>query len=385
MQEEDEAASKAALACETATERYFLETLLEDGAPVRRIVIQPLPFRVGRRPGADLMLPFESVSKLHAELYREQGVLRLRDLGSTNGSFVNRTRITNIPVRRGDIIHFAEFEFRLGAQALDAGRTEDESDPDTLSLRGQRLSRRFEPGTTDLEELLRAEAVAPVFQAIVTLPGRTVAGLEVLGRGRSPSLPEAPAELLRIAASGGLEARLARLFRRVAVEAARPYPRLPPLFLNTHPGELGQPGLIESLVDLQQIVPGVDLYLEIHEGALADPAQIAALRQELQRLGIGLAYDDFGAGQARLLELAEVPPDFLKFDRRFVHGLDRAARSRRRILQGLVEAAKDLGVQTIAEGIETAEEAEVCTDVGFSHAQGFFFGRPFGSEGLGAP
>jgi len=381
-EKEKDAASETAPRA-AAADRYFLESLLEDGARVRRIVIQPVPFRVGRRPGADLMLPFESVSKLHAELYREGDVLRLRDLGSTNGTFVNRTRITDAPVRRGDILHFAEFEFRLGAQSQDAGRMEDTSDPETLSLRGERLPRRFEPGTSDLEEMLRTEAVVPVFQRIVSLPGRELAGLEVLGRGRSPSLPEAPAELLRIARSAGLEGRLARLFRRVAAEATRGHAKLPPLFLNCHPGELGQPGLIESLIEVQRIAPGIDLYLEIHEGALANPGQIALLQQELRRLGIGLAYDDFGAGQARLLELAEVPPDFLKFDHRFVHGIDRAVASRRRLLSGLVEAATDLGVSTIAEGIETAEEAEVCAEAGFSHAQGFFFGSPFGPERLG--
>ena len=363
-------------------ERYFLETLLEDGERIRRIVVEPLPFRVGRRPGAELMLPFDSVSKAHAELYYDGQTLRLRDLGSTNGTFVNRTRVEDAPVHGGDIVHFAEFEFRLGAQDLDTGSQEETEDPDTLPWRGQRLPERFAPGTAELRELLRTEAVAPVYQPIVTLPGAAWAGLEVLGRGRFPDLPEAPAELLRIAASIGAERQLSTLFRRVAIMAIAGRRALLPLFLKTHLRELGEPGLVGAIAELQALVPAVKLYVEIHEGALADPAQVAALRDQLDRLGVGVVYDHFGAGQARLLELAEVPPHFLKFDHRFVQGIDRAQSSRRRLLASLVAAARELGAETIAGGVETAGEAETCADIGFTHALGYLFGPPVGPEAL---
>ena len=69
---------------------------------------------------------------------------------------------------------------------------------------------------------------------------------------------------------------------------------------------------------------------------------------------MGIAYDDFGAGQARLLELAEVPPHYLKFDMSFVRGIDTAPASRQRLLTSLVSVARDLLVYTVAEGVETA-------------------------------
>jgi EAL domain-containing protein (putative c-di-GMP-specific phosphodiesterase class I) len=77
-----------------------------------------------------------------------------------------------------------------------------------------------------------------------------------------------------------------------------------------------------------------------------------------------------------LFELAEVPPHYLKFDRRFVDGLHAAPVSRRRLVGSLVAAARELQVSTIAEGVERPEDAEACLRVGFSHAQGFHFGRP---------
>ncbi len=362
--------------------RWFLESLVDGGKQLRRLPIHPLPFKIGRRPGLGLTLPSESVSKEHAEIYQQGEDLRLRDLHSTNGTFVNRDRVSDALVRQGDIIHFAEFEFRLGQQTIEEVGTGEESgpEPSTVSLGNQPLPHLFVRGTRELEELLRDGLVEPVFQPIVLLPAGAVAGYEVLGRGRHPGLPSDPSELFRIAASMSMEAQLSQLFRKNALETLGTRSGLPPLFLNTHPSELIQPGLLESLSTLQKVAPNLRLILEIHESALADTAGIADLLKDLTRLGIGLAYDDFGAGQARLLELAEVPPHFLKFDKRFVHGIDQAPPSKRRLLTSLVTLSRDLLVQTVAEGIETPEEAEVCSRVGFTHAQGYHFGRPIGLE-----
>jgi len=148
------------------------------------------------------------------------------------------------------------------------------------------------------------------------------------------------------------------------------------LFLNTHPSEVREPGLLESLAVLRERAPQVRLLLEMHESALADTQTLTRLKAGLLELGIGLVYDDFGAGQARLIELAEVPPDYLKFDIRFVRGIDEAPASKRRLLKSLLDAACDLNVRCVAEGVETQAEADACADLGFTHAQGYLFGRP---------
>src|SRR5206468_5988715 len=139
----------------------------------------------------------------------------------------------------------------------------------------------------------------------------------------------------------------------------------------------------ESLEELRRLAPHLDLALEIHESALAQAQFIAWLRTKLSEINVGLAYDDFGAGQARLLELAEAPPHFLKFDRRFIAGIDQAPPSRRRLLDSLVAAARELLVKTVAEGVETAAEADVCVKVGFTHAQGYHFSRPLALDSIG--
>ena len=355
---------------------WYLETMAEAGR-LRRIAIEPLPFRVGRRQGMELILPADSVSKNHAEIYVSSAGLGLRDLGSTNGTFVNRAPVQEALLREGDILHFADFEFRVGRVGEgETGPPLTVDGPTTVVPKRRDLPHRFAEGTRELRELLEGGLVTMVFQPIIVLPLGTTAAYEALGRGRHPRLPESPLELFRIAESIGAEAELSRLFRRKAVELAHEQGDLPTIFLNTHPIELDRPGLLESLEELRELSPHIDLALEIHESVLTRPAAIAELRALLLERNIALAYDDFGAGRARLLELAEAPPHYLKFDRRFVSGLDQAPVSKRRLLHSLLTLARDLLVKSVAEGIETPAESQACADIGFTHAQGFHLGRP---------
>ena len=129
--------------------------------------------------------------------------------------------------------------------------------------------------------------------------------------------------------------------------------------------------------------PDLAITVEISEKAITDVKQMASLKSRLGEIDIELAYDDFGSGQARFLELAEVPPHVLKFDAVLVRDIHRRPKSLYKVVQTLVAMASDLGIQTLAEGIENAEEAEVCAQVGFRFAQGYHFGRParMGSKG----
>ena len=355
--------------------RWYLESLVEGGRQLRRIALHPLPFRVGRLPGLALSLASESVSKEHAELFLRGGSLHVRDLGSKNGTFVNSERVGEAILREGDILHIARVEFRLGRQEIEPA-DEQMLEPTTRSLGDMLLSQQFVEGTRELPELLHDRLVTAVFLPMVSLPSVTLAGYEALGRGLHPRLPTEPLELFKVAAGVGAEAELSKVFREKALALVAERNRFPALFLNVHHTELERPGLVPDIVRARQRAPHLRLTLEIHEGALADLERIDRLRSQLGHSGVGISYDDFGAGQARLLELAEVPPHYLKFDMSFVRGINTAPQSRQRLLTSLVSVARDLLVYTVAEGVETAEEADVCMRIGFTHAQGFFFGRP---------
>jgi EAL domain-containing protein (putative c-di-GMP-specific phosphodiesterase class I) len=361
---------------------WVLESKVGDDGSLQRTPLQPLPFRIGRAPGLQLVLPSSHVSKTHAEIYSDGLTLRVRDLGSRNGTFLNREAVSDGALHDGDVLHVGDYEFRV---TRDVAAEDECPDAEGTLLHTAPLSRHFLSGATKVRELIDKGAVTMFFQPIVTLPGGRVAAYEALGRGRFPDLPESPVELFDLAGTLGpdVQAELSRLFRRKAVELVKDRPEPPLVFVNTHPVELERPGLLESLEELRSYAPHVDLVLEIHESALAQTDFITWLRTRLMEINVGLAYDDFGAGQARLFELAEAPPHYLKFDRRFVTGLEKAPVTRRRLVASLVAAARELLVKTIAEGVETADEAAACLAAGFSHAQGYQYARPMPVESLG--
>ena len=94
---------------------WFLEGFTEESGPVRRVPILSFPFEIGRRPGLSMTLVSDLISGRHAEISRYGSDLTLRDLGSTNGTFLSGERLSEGKlVKEGDIMHFARFEFRLG-------------------------------------------------------------------------------------------------------------------------------------------------------------------------------------------------------------------------------------------------------------------------------
>jgi EAL domain-containing protein (putative c-di-GMP-specific phosphodiesterase class I) len=352
-----------------ATGLWVLESRTREIGGVQRAPLRPLPFRIGRAGGLSLVLPSAHVSKHHAEIYSDGLALRLRDLGSRNGTFVNRQAVTDTALHEQDVIHIGGHEFRV------VRVMPDQDASDTAPLGDHVLS-----GAVRVVELIRQRAVTVLFQPIVNLPSTEIEAYEALGRGAYPGLPESPVELFDLAGALGpdVQAELSRLLRKKAVELAlaREDPLL--LFLNTHPVDLETPGLLESLRELRSAAPRLKLVLEIHESALAQPDIMSWLHGRLGEIGVGLAYDDFGAGQARLFELAEAPPEYLKFDRRFVTGIDSAPPSRRQLVRSLVAAVRELNARPVAEGVETAEEAAACHGAGFMLAQGHHFGMPKG-------
>ena len=370
-------ANMAATTPSSIMTRWCLESLANGGDTLRRVPIHPLPFRIGRRPGLDLTLPSSSVSKVHAEIDQNGESLLLKDLRSTNGTFVNRERVKTVPLREGDIVHFADFEFRLGRNGPEEAMDEErDRSQETMALPNLKLPHQFVEGTRELGELLRRQAVTATFQPIINLNSGDVAAYEVLGRGCHPDLPINPERLFHIAASVGLEAQLSQLFIKKALEIASERRDLPPLFLNTHPAEIEDPDLPRLIGRLLGISPHTRIVLELHEAVLDDVVRIARLRREFEQIGVELAYDDFGGGRARIRELGDVPPDYLKFDIGLVSGIDKAPTSRVRLISGLVKTARDLNILTIAEGIETQAESDICSDIGFAFGQGYLFGHP---------
>jgi EAL domain-containing protein (putative c-di-GMP-specific phosphodiesterase class I) len=351
---------------------WYLEGFVDQSRRLRRAPIHPLPYRIGRHPNQSLTLSSESVSQAHAEIYQVSGLLRIRDLGSTNGTFINRRPVhTDMVLLEGDVVHFAGLEFVVAR----ATRQEFEELLGHTTELDLNLPEPMVEQVRRLRLLIDAAAVDCLFQPILSLSDSSVLGYEMLGQGTIDGLPTRAQDLFNIAASIGAEAELSRLFRLGCVDSCRGLPGRPTVFLNTHPAELNSPGLIESLRQFRARLPELEVVLEIHEVAITEPRMVRRLRSRLSELDIGMAYDDFGTGQARLVDVVEVPPDYLKFDISLIRGIDRLL-SKQKMISSLVGMVVDLGITPTAEGIETDEEAQICRELGFQYGQGYLLGRP---------
>ena len=353
--------------CPTTTllDDWVLSGRCSGGDDIRCFMLREMPFQVGRRPGLSLLLPADTVSGLHAEFYQDGTRLCLRDLGSTNGTFVNGERLLGSrELHDNDVIQFSDLPFRLTRSP-----TADLSHTRTKDACDQALA------IVQFDRLITGKAIIPHYQPIVDLAsGRTVA-FEVLARSRLIGL-ETPGLMFAAAAHFGLCGDLSEKLRQVAVEDSYRLRDVPHLFLNTHPCELNTRTLLRSCEELRSISPRQPLTIEMHEAAMTNVEEMIVLRDGLEQLDISLAFDDFGAGQARILEIAAVRPQYVKFDRCMIHDLHSADSSRQRVVSMLVRMILDVGIIPLSECVENAEEAAACIEAGFVLSQGYLHGKP---------
>lgn len=329
------------------------------------VAVNSLRFTIGRRPDASLCLPFRTVSSNHAELIQFGGKIIIRDLGSTNGTYVNGQKVNGeMEVKQDDLIQFADIALRLRRQAAETSVATLQEDVYDQAL-----------ALVQLDKLISEKQVVPYYQPIIHLKTGDTLGYEVLGRSRLYGI-ETPGAMFRAAAKMDLEVQLSTMLRCEGIMHSASFVELPHLFVNTHPRELEVDGLIDSMRAIRDLRPTQKLTIEIHEAAITNAGMMSKLRNDLRNLNVGLAYDDFGAGQARLVELAKVQPDYLKFDIALVRDIDQAPAQQQQMVASLVRMVRELGVVPLAEGIETAAEGAVCEQVGFELGQGFFYGKP---------
>jgi len=353
---------------------WFLSGRLEPGQPVMRIPIEGESVTIGRRDGLPLSVPSPKVSGRHAEILVVGGHLFIRDLGSTNGTYVNRQRLTRtLRVDDGDHIEIADVEFRVEYQPI--ARIPQRFDPGLKKTAQSLDSFESEWVFSQFDELIKTRAVHPHYQPLLKIDGSSIFGYEALARSSVTGL-ENPGRMFETAELLNRAVDLSIVCRERAVEDARLLQGTHTVFINTHPNESLDIDVIPSLRRLRLSYPTVNIVLEVHEAAIHDPMQMLEFSAKLRDLNIELAYDDFGAGRSRLLELVKAPPNYLKFDIGLIRDIDKAPVHQHRMVRTLIEMAKDFSTATLAEGIETREEAEVCRELGFDFVQGYYFGRP---------
>ena len=346
--------------------QWFLSGQVDESEPLRKFPIHSVPFTVGRKSDSSLCLPTGCISKNHAQItIREDGALMLRDLGSTNGTYLNGEAITDeVQITPDDIIQFATIVFRIGTDNV-------KSEGNTIAedVCDQALA------IIQFERLISDGGLYPHFQPIVNLSDQSRIGYEVLGRSRLFGL-QSPYEMFTAASQLNMEAQLSEAFRQRGVEIGTAFGSEINLFVNTHPKELDRPELYDSLRELRESAPEQVITLEIHEGASTNMTMMRELCAFLADFDIKLAFDDFGVGRARLVELGEVRPDFLKFDMKLTKNIEMAPPRRQELVALFANMVNSLGIKTLAEGVETRECHEILVDMGFQLGQGYYYGRP---------
>jgi EAL domain-containing protein (putative c-di-GMP-specific phosphodiesterase class I) len=357
---------------------WFLESVAADGSRLTH-AINKLPFRVGRDAASDLAVDARGLSRNHAEFqHAENGLLRLADLDSTNGTYVNRERIQGSRlVAENDVIHFGNAEYRLGVEtATRMAMAPDDGERTLIVPAGSTLSQHFVRHEKQFMELLRGHGLSAAAQPIVDARTGKLFAYELLGRCTHPELPASPMHLFSLAAMLDREAELSEAFRTYGINAIAPRLQGTKLFVNTHPRETFADSFLAGLKALRSQPGAPDLVVEVHETAVMEVERMKELAAQLGEIGVSFAYDDFGAGQARLNELGDVPPHFVKFDMGLLQGIHEASERKQKMVRDLVKLVLDLGSVPLAEGIELEAEAALCRDMGFQLVQGYLTGKP---------
>ena len=213
------------------------------------------------------------------------------------------------------------------------------------------------------------------FQPIVDVHARTVFAHEALVRG--PEGEPASSVLSRITADNRYS--FDQACREKAIRIAAGLQMQSHLSINFLPNAIYRPEVCirSTLQAAERHGFAVErIIFETVEGErVSDGKWLAEVLGEYQRIGFKTAIDDFGAGFAGLNLLADFQPDMVKLDMALIRGIDQG-QARRAIVAGVVGMCGQLGVDVIAEGIETGDEARCLADLGIRLMQGYWFGRP---------
>jgi EAL domain-containing protein (putative c-di-GMP-specific phosphodiesterase class I) len=227
----------------------------------------------------------------------------------------------------------------------------------------------------DLHEALKSGNLALHYQPLISCKEARVTGVEALLRWKHPVKGDiSPAVFVPIAEEAGLMPALGAYVLHRAFEEAKLWPDLE-VAINLSPVQFRHVDLVdllEQLIALHAIDPS-RIVLEVTEGVLMESTdRNRQILDAVRSLGFKIALDDFGTGYSSLRYLCDFRFDKIKIDRAFVTGIQERKRALT-IIQSVVTLGRGLGMDIVAEGVETEAEASVMRLVGVTDLQGFFF------------
>jgi diguanylate cyclase (GGDEF)-like protein len=224
-----------------------------------------------------------------------------------------------------------------------------------------------------------------VYQPLVDVRARRTIGFEALARWTSPTLGVvSPGEFIAVAERSGLIAQLSPVLLEWALRAAARWPDEVRLAFNLSARDIGSSEQMARVVEVI-MASGVApdrIDLEVTETAvMRDLVQAEHTLNALKALGVRIALDDFGAGYSSLSHVDRLPIDKLKIDGSFIRGLSDASK-RRAIVKTILDMCRNLGLDCVVEGVESAAELALLLPLGCQVAQGYLFSRPMSGEAV---
>jgi EAL domain-containing protein (putative c-di-GMP-specific phosphodiesterase class I) len=226
------------------------------------------------------------------------------------------------------------------------------------------------------------------FQPLVTVDGQLV-GCEALARcERSDGTFISPAEFITAAERSGRIMAIGEQVLRHALAELRRFDAAGldnlHMSVNASPVQLEHPDFEAMLADVLTdtgVAPG-RLSLEVTEGtAVVDLPRAAAKLRRIEATGVSISLDDYGTGHAGMTYLKMFPVSTVKLDQFFVRDIE-SDRTTRILVNGLLRVAQELGLRTVAEGVETLAQARVVAELGFDYVQGYLYGKPMPADEL---
>lgn len=212
-----------------------------------------------------------------------------------------------------------------------------------------------------------------VYQPIVAAETRVAMGHEALMRSRHPAL-RGPSEVLDAAEKLGSLHTLGRHIRSLVATDLAVSATTATIFVNLHSADLADPDLFDPTAPLSRFARQV--VLEVTERAsLEGIADLDDRREQLRELGYRVAVDDLGAGYAGLSYFARIKPELVKIDMSLVRDID-VDPVRQKVVLSLVSLSLGLGMEVVAEGVETAAERDTVVRLGCTFLQGYALARP---------
>lgn len=231
----------------------------------------------------------------------------------------------------------------------------------------------------EFNNILARKDLTIVYQPIVNLNTGEVLGWEALTRGPKDSYFLSPAVIFNFAEEVGLLFPLEKICRELAIKNIGPINKEQKLFLNIHPFTVNDPNFVkgETIKLLSEsALKANNLIFEITERqSINDFSQFNKTMSHYRNQGYRIAVDDAGAGFSSLQAIAEVRPDYIKFDHSLIRDIN-TNRVKQALLETLVTFAEKIGCSIIAEGIETEAELGTLKSIGIHYGQGYFIARP---------